>query len=71
VGLFPKGATPEGVLDLAGNVFEWTSSLYAADSYVLRGGSFGNFDWALRGAYRNRGVPAGRDNDLGFRLVRD
>ena len=27
VGSFPKGATPEGILDLAGNVHQWTSSL--------------------------------------------
>jgi formylglycine-generating enzyme required for sulfatase activity len=28
VGAFPTGRTPEGVDDLVGNVFEWTSSLY-------------------------------------------
>ena len=27
VGSFPQGATPEGVLDLAGNVHEWTASI--------------------------------------------
>lgn len=55
VGSFPLGATREGVMDLMGNVFEWTAGgFYAydkqartnptgpatADSYVIRGGNF-------------------------------
>ena len=55
VGSYPLGATSEGVMDLIGNVFEWTSDgLYAYDhqprdnprgpadsgSFVIRGGNF-------------------------------
>ena len=28
VGHYPKGASPYGIMDMAGNVWEWTSSLY-------------------------------------------
>lgn len=33
VGSFMHGATPEGVLDLAGNIFEWTSSFHVPYPY--------------------------------------
>ncbi len=54
VGSFPEGATPQGALDMIGNVWEWTSSeasMYKGnnvlalanddrDKIVVRGGSF-------------------------------
>jgi formylglycine-generating enzyme required for sulfatase activity len=34
VGTYPAGASPYGVLDLAGNVYEWVQDIYAADYYA-------------------------------------
>ena len=68
VGSYPQGASPYGALDMAGNVFEWTSSIYKPYPYrmddgredmndmsserVLRGGS-----WDSTQLERVRGLP--------------
>lgn len=52
VGSFPKGASPYGVMDLAGNVWEWTADWY--QSYPGAGTAFdetGKMKVARGGAY--------------------
>ncbi len=71
VGMFPDGNTPDGMADLAGNVWEWTRSDYDKDTKVLRGASFYSEAWDLRAATRNRKVPGIRDDYFGFRCVRE
>jgi formylglycine-generating enzyme required for sulfatase activity len=84
VGSFKDGATPEGVYDLIGNVWEWTSSelkpypggslpeVLPGDYRVMRGGSW-NTRENLTATYRGYWYVRG-DHDYsktGFRCARD
>jgi sulfatase modifying factor 1 len=76
VGSFPDGATPEGILDLAGNAAEWTADAYTPTygaaptaERVVRGGSFASGAAQVRGAARVGKAPETREPTLGFRCA--
>jgi formylglycine-generating enzyme required for sulfatase activity len=84
VTAYLKGSSPYGVLDMAGNVDEWTATLYWEYPYhvangrenpeidqgrVLRGGSFSDPAYEVRCTARGSNFAAGREDFIGFRVV--
>ncbi|MBI3914163.1 MAG: SUMF1/EgtB/PvdO family nonheme iron enzyme [Chloroflexi bacterium] len=80
----PQGDSPYGVCDMAGNVWEWCSSLYkpypykhddgrenpeASDARVLRGGAWVDFRDGARCAFRRWVGPHLRGSDVGIRVA--
>jgi len=86
VGSHPDGASPYGVLDMAGNVWEWTSSWYQAYPgtsstqtefgtlyKVVRGGSFGGWpdrEFDCATYHRTITRPQSRSEWVGFRCAK-
>jgi len=85
VGVYPHGVTADGLHELAGNVYEWTTSLYRPYPYraddgreaadveglrVARGGSWYIDRDMVRCAYRDWLDPWDGLGSRGFRLAR-
>jgi serine/threonine-protein kinase len=85
VGSYESGKSPYGAYDMAGNVYEWVSSLYKSYPYdasdgredsnsfggdrVLRGGSWYVNEFIVRSAFRVRFDPTNTYVNFGFRCA--
>ncbi len=71
VGRFPSGQSPFGLLDPAGQVFEWTSTKAGKGRYFVKGGSWDDKGCGVCRPAARHSRPKGLKHILiGFRLVR-
>ena len=84
VGCYPDGASPHSVLDMSGNVLEWTAtsqtddyqqsdgtavSVMDGEAFVLRGGAWASEHGRTKCTSRDRTHPSYRLLSLGMRVV--
>lgn len=71
VGTHTDAESPYGAQDMAGNVFEWTSTPLAGEGFVVKGGAFTTTGGLARAAARHGRPETLRHVLVGFRCVAD
>jgi len=67
-----NSASPYGLYDMAGNVWQWTGDVNEGQHYrYMRGGSKDTYDMDLRVWVRNNATPTYFSPGVGFRCVRN
>ena len=80
VGMYPAGASPAEILDMAGTLWEWCRNTFdnpdnnefprtAKFRRALRGGNYMNLKEIARSTYRGSFYPNDRSDIFGFRVV--
>ncbi len=70
VASFPEGASPFGLMDAAGQVFEWTATASGQGRYLVKGGSWDDKGCGICRPAARHGRPEGIKHILiGFRLL--
>ena len=65
----PAGATPQGLLDMAGNAWQWTDSEAVGSNREARGGGWSSPPGDLRASHRRLYRAQDRYSNIGFRCA--
>ena len=69
VGIYPAGASPYGLFDCAGNVWEWTTSRNNQGQIIICGGSWSFYAEDARCFAREISRPGNCSSRIGFRVA--